>query len=225
VISFSDTGGRPFRLSEMHDLVGQIATPLLEPSGFECAGVLKWVRSADAPIRQVFMVCRERGLQVYPRWGYSFDFAPHVSGGEPKLRRTAKSAKLETGFAEFGTLGIHYFSGDKSAFLFRAESVIPQAIARAREFWSLIRTVADVPVTYERQRARSKIGRRPRSLAYAFALAINARSAEGEKELAAFMDDATNLKEKARGRLQALFREATEGAAAISVSCLPSSGR
>jgi hypothetical protein len=42
--------------------------------------------------------------------------------------------------------------------------------------------------------------------------------------MAAFMDDA-KLRVKARARLEALFHEASEDAAAISVGCLPSSER
>jgi len=226
-----------FGLAKLHEFVEPLAKPLLGPLGFECVGPLKWVRSTDAPIRQVFCLLYLK-TKAWPFWGLSLDFVPHVSGRDLKWHRTPKSARLDLCFqAEGWELAIPctYLQGSEDRttvsktlqdiYLHSSESVadhirnraahvIPKAVSEAREVWSRVQSIADLPAAFEW--IRDYLSSRPglgfynftqHPIAYAFALAINGRSAEGQQELNRYIAGSRRLDQKSEARLRRLFSE------------------
>jgi hypothetical protein len=63
--------------------------------GFEYQKDLKWVRSVNAPMRELIELYALKGASFAPRWGFSLDFVPHVASGRVRWHRTAKSAELD----------------------------------------------------------------------------------------------------------------------------------
>lgn len=67
-------------IDRIHEIIEPTIAALLGPSGFESHRKLAWVRSGDAPIRQIFKVEQYKGAALGLAWGLSLDFVPHVSG-------------------------------------------------------------------------------------------------------------------------------------------------
>ena len=86
------------RIDQIHAIVSPTVESLLQPLGFEVQGPLSWLRSADAPIRQVFRLAQWKGGALAPSWGVSLDFVPHLCGNDFKWHRTAKSARPDLTF-------------------------------------------------------------------------------------------------------------------------------
>lgn len=85
------------RIDQIHEIVEPAVSRYLSPMGFESHRQLVWVRSADAPIRQVFKLELLKGAGLDFAWGLSLDFVPHVSGSRVKWHRTPKTAMLDLG--------------------------------------------------------------------------------------------------------------------------------
>jgi hypothetical protein len=79
----------------IHIALEPIVSRLLGPQGFESYRRLVWVRSTDAPIRQVFRLQQLKGVSLCAQFGLSLDFVPHVSGSQVRWHRTPKFAILD----------------------------------------------------------------------------------------------------------------------------------
>ena len=86
------------RIDQIHEIVAPAVESLLQPLGFEVQNPLSWLRSVDAPIRQMFCLKQWKGGVLTPAWGLSLDFVPHLSGNEIKWHRTPKSAQFDLTF-------------------------------------------------------------------------------------------------------------------------------
>ena len=64
----------------------------LERIGFQRSSRRRWWRSRVPEMRDLFEVTALKGATLSPRWGFSLDFAPHVTPAGVKWHRTAKSA-------------------------------------------------------------------------------------------------------------------------------------
>lgn len=53
----------------IESIIRPVVESVLGPLGFEHGDCLKWVRSADAPIRQVFTFHKWKGGLIAPSWG------------------------------------------------------------------------------------------------------------------------------------------------------------
>ena len=181
------------RLQDIHQILQPVVEAKLTPLGFESFKALRWVRSTDAPIRQVFGFQQWKGGKIAPRWGLSLDFVPHISGGRIKWHRTPKSAVFDLcvdprdrALDTPNIWGIDPIS--KSAAV-----VASEAITKARAFWDAARTIPDLPAAFDwvkRYLATSlglDNGVLHHPMAFAFVLALNGRVIEGQSELERFI--------------------------------------
>jgi hypothetical protein len=123
-----------------HAILQPVVAASLASEGFEEAGPLRWVRSADAPIRQMFCFSQWKGGQIAPSWGLSLDFVPHIVGGRLKWHRTPKSAMLDLCVdSRDRALDIPYHHGPEPIRR-RAPQIVPAAVVQATELWQKYRT-------------------------------------------------------------------------------------
>ena len=200
--------------SEIHTIVRPWVNERLIPDHFEETGTLKWVRSVDAPIRQVFCFAQWKGGSVAPRWGISLDFVPHISGGKIRWHRTAKSAMCDLNVdARDPALDLSYMHGTPPI-EDRAAQVVLEAVRRARDFWDRARRISDLPQTIDWLRAYLSgpglgfYNYVQHSLAEAFACAMNRQSAKAVTELEHFIEH-TPLHHDVGEKLRQLLRDIT----------------
>lgn len=157
----------------------------LQTQGFVSPKPLQWVRSHDAPIRQVFEYRQLKGGALAPAWGYSFDFVPHFSGREMKWHRTEKSALFDAFIdgQRHRDLVLTYMYG-VTGLLEELQSRIATAVHTASQFWAMGDTSLHVYSVVNE--LRSKPGSEfytQLSIANAFCLARSNREDEGRVEL------------------------------------------
>src|SRR5262245_63517673 len=120
---------------QIHQIIAPIAEQLLVPLGFESHRPLHWLKSDDAPIRQVFCLRQWKGGALAPAWGLSLDFVPHVSGSRLRWHRTVKSARLDITVNAHGRdLDMSYIRGAEPV-LSLAAVVASKAVTLAIELW------------------------------------------------------------------------------------------
>lgn len=177
-------------IEQIHHTVSPIAQELLEQRGFRVQKPLCWLRSEDAPVRQVFRLLQWKGGVVAPSWGVSLDFVPHVSRHTVKWHRTEKSAGFDLIHdADDRVLEMSFHHGTKDIAA-RAPEVFRLALERADLFWGSARTIADLPDAFAALKQESGerfYMRTPHALAYAFSLAKNGQREAGMKELEIFI--------------------------------------
>lgn len=169
----------------IHQHIASVVDSYLQPKGFVSLKPLQWIRSHDAPIRQLFEYRQFKGGALAPAWGWSLDFVPHFSGRELKWHRTEKSALFDVvidGQNDNGLI-LSYMYG-VSGLLDGMQLKVASATRIASEFWSIHAGVQDVYSIV--QELRSK----PRSefyiqlpIANAFCLAKNGKELEARAEL------------------------------------------
>lgn len=179
----------------IHAIVAPLVEGTLAPLGFESVGTLKWVRSADTPIKQIFCFFQWKGGAAAPSWGISLDFVPNISGGKVKWHRTTKAAVLDLRVdARERELDIPYHRG-LAPIRSTAPRVIREALGQARDFWDRSRRVSDLLAAcewvrhyYESQGPVGFYGFTQHPLTLAFALAINGRRQEALVALNRFLE-------------------------------------
>lgn len=175
-------------IDQIHMLVAPHVEAVLAPMGFECQKPLHWLRSSDAPIRQIFCFRQWKGGAIAPAWGVSLDFVPHLSGGMVKWHRTPKSAQLDLIVdARDKKLDMSYTYGPEQISL-RAPDVIRDAVPRADEFWARSRSIHELPSAVEWIKRYLSTGLGfynyvPHPIAYAFILAKTGNLALAQAEL------------------------------------------
>ena len=118
-------------LDAAHRVLAPAVEAALDGRHFEAVAPLTWVRSDGAPIRQMFAFPAWKGGVIAPRWGFSFDFVPHVSGNAVRWHRTGKSAIFDfTVDARDRALDISVIHGERGI-ADRSAEVVKAAIARA----------------------------------------------------------------------------------------------
>lgn len=182
------------RIDQIHEIVEPAVSRYLSPMGFESHRQLVWVRSADAPIRQVFKLELLKGAGLDFAWGLSLDFVPHVSGSRVKWHRTPKTAMLDLGVRprRRGTSGLTYLWG-AAPLRARIESAIEEIRFDAEKFWASATVLADLPAVFGAVRDYYSINpglgfynfiQHP--IAYAFSLAKVGRLGEALMEIERF---------------------------------------
>ncbi len=196
--------------AEIHRIVAPEVLRLLGPDRFETVDLLKWVRSIDTPIRQVFCFSQWKGGMVAPTWGLSLDFVPHVSGSTLKWHRTPKSALLDLVVdARDRVLDMPYHQG-LSPIRERVATVVPSAVARASDFWNRFRAVSDLPAAFAWLQSYLSTGglgfynyvQHP--IALAFVYARNSQPRQAQIELEKFLEG-RSLSDKLAVRLRELL--------------------
>lgn len=203
-----------FEIVSIEEIHRRVSLPIEErliPLGFELQKPLHWVRSVDAPIRQMFVLQQYKGGVVAPLWGLSLDFVPHVSGSEVKWHRTQKSARLDAVMdPRDRSLDFHYMYGPEHIAQ-KAPAVIPRALEEAEAFWSSAKSIAELPSVFDAIKQHMSGGglgfynfvQHP--LAFAFVLAKVGRHEEAESELARYLQ--RGMKPATISRIRQLIAE------------------
>jgi hypothetical protein len=176
-------------ISEIHELLKAQISAALVPLGFEVRGPLAWVRSTDAPIRQMFELKQWKGGKLAPSWGLSLDFVPHVSGSSVKWHRTPKSAMLDFRIdARRRESDISYIWGP-AKLVSEAPAALEAAFPRAKEWWASVPSVTELPLAFEQLKEYYSHGGlgfyafTQHPIAYAFSLAKVGRLDEANIEI------------------------------------------
>jgi hypothetical protein len=176
-------------ISEIHELLAPRVSNALGSLGFENRGPLAWVRSTDAPIRQMFELKQWKGGKLAPSWGLSLDFVPHVSGSSVKWHRTPKSAMLDFRVDGRRRESDMSFIWGPSRLLDDAPAALEAALPRAKEWWALVASVNDLPSAFERLKEYYAQGGglgfynfTQHPIAFAFSLAKTGRTDEARDE-------------------------------------------
>jgi hypothetical protein len=85
----------PIAISELDAMFAEIMGSALLHDGFEQVNRRRWVRSTKQPIRELFCLVAMKGACYSPRWGFSLDFVPHVSGSSVRWHRSANAVLLD----------------------------------------------------------------------------------------------------------------------------------
>lgn len=139
------------RIDQIHEIVQPTISRFLSPMGFESYRKLMWVRSGDAPIRQVFRLEQFKGAALDFAWGLSLDFVPHVSGSHVKWHRTPKAAMLDLGVRPRrprGNSGLTYLWG-VAPLRSRIESAIEEVRPKAEKFWASATVLPELPAVFD----------------------------------------------------------------------------
>ncbi|MGR3908199.1 hypothetical protein Q3A80_14240 [Burkholderia sp. SR8] len=181
-------------LDAAHRVLAPAVDAALGGRRFEAVAPLTWVRSDGAPIRPMFAFPAWKGGVIAPRWGFSFDFVPHVSGNAVRWHRTGKSAIFDFAVdARDRALDISVIHGERGV-ADRAAVVVKTAIARADELWQRVESIEDVVAAFEWLRAHLSSGglgfynyvQHP--IALAFVLAKTGDAAGARRELDRFLE-------------------------------------
>jgi len=192
-------------IAAIHAILQPVVAASLAADGFEEAGPLKWVRSADAPVRQVFSFQQWKGGVLAPSWGLSLDFVPHVSGSRIKWHRTPRSAMLDLRVdAREPALELPYHHGTRPI-VDRAADVVAGAVARARALWAMGHALDDLIRAFDWTKkyyaATPGLGfynfvQHPVALAFTYARL--GKLAEANRELDEYWTDRDELKAELR---------------------------
>ena len=175
-------------IATIHEHIAPVVEAQLSALGFTLQKPLHWIRSADAPIRQMFHYGQLKGGALAPQWGFSLDFVPHLSGGKVKWHRTEKSALFDAFVDGQGSeLSLSYMWG-VAGLLEQMQPRVEAAIRAATAFWAKGRTYPELYALVEE--LRSEPGSELYTqlpLANAICLARSGREAEGLRELQYFV--------------------------------------
>jgi hypothetical protein len=208
----------PLPAAQIDAIVSPIVASQLERHGFVAITPRRWVRSTNAPIRDIFELSPLKGAVLSPRWGFSLDFVPHVSGRSVRWHRTAKAAVFDLCYdpvdapAEFpGSCDISYLHGPLHAAA-QATDVVARVAGAALRFWGQVPSEHDLLAAFAALKMRPTIrfgfySYVQHPLAYAFTLARAGELEGAIKEFEAFVLR-KHYPEQALPRLQQLFAEA-----------------
>src|SRR5262249_23337407 len=113
---------------------GFFASPL-QQLGLTKSTSRKWVDGTKPPARRVFEFKLLKGASFIASWGFSLDFVPHFSGGNPRWHRSDKLAMLDI-FISPKTLpeGCSLFGVDHLSE--NLKSLLPNSTATAKRDWA-----------------------------------------------------------------------------------------
>ena len=195
-------------IATIHQHIAPVVGPQLAPLGFTLQKPLHWIRSEDAPIRQLFRYGQLKGGALAPQWGFSLDFVPHLSGGKVKWHRTEKSASFDAYVDGQGTeLNLSYMWG-VPGLLEQMQPRVDSAIRAATALWAKARTPTELYALVEE--LRSKRGSEIQTqlpITNAICLARSGREAEGRRELEYFVQR-FNLDDQGATSLRRIFDDA-----------------
>jgi hypothetical protein len=168
----------------IHSIISPIVECTFRENGWKAIRPLFWVRSTDAPIRQLFWFTKWKGAAIAPGWGLSLDFVPHVSARKIAWHRTPKSACSDIGveadeIPEVRDQTSMYYTAGPVHIANHAEGVVSAVAPIAEQFWDSFRTTDRLLEAVEYSKALSRGGMRAQlNLAEAF---INGHFGDPEK--------------------------------------------
>lgn len=83
------------QVTELDILFDETFGAALAPHGFVSVGRRRWVRSINAPIRELVITHELKGGLHTPCWALSLDFVPYLERGAVRWRPTPGSARLD----------------------------------------------------------------------------------------------------------------------------------
>jgi hypothetical protein len=150
---------------------------------------LHWVDSKDAPVRRVFAYAQLKGGVIAPRWGYSFDFVPHLVAGKMQWHRTEKSAIFDAFIdGQSAELNLSYMWGEQGLL----EGMTPRlsnAVRQAQDFWQSggqATSVYDQVVALSNRPGAGMYTQLP--VAVAFCHALSGREEDARRAMEAYID-------------------------------------
>jgi len=201
-------------LSKIHDIFDPLVMSQLGEREFQAVTRATWLRSADAPIRQIFSIVQWKGGKIAPVWGLSLDFVPHLSGKNIRWHRTPKSAMFDLRIdSRDRDLDISYMKGPDEI-IRRAPSVASNALAKAISFWDKHASLEALPSAVKHMREHLSSGGlgfynyTQAPIAAAFIFAKNGMETEGMVELNRFLEG-RDVDAETNEKLSRLFNDAT----------------
>lgn len=169
----------------LHTILSPIVHQHLGDVGFEVSRPLFWVRSTNAPIRQLFWFRKWKGGVLAPGWGLSLDFVPHIAARKlawhANVRNAQRDISVDSDELDFqqGFLDIYYVFGPEPVYA-RASYIVSEALKHANLFWEKSRSEIALfdAVSEARHRPRSFMATQVR-LTEAFVCARLGRSSQG----------------------------------------------
>jgi hypothetical protein len=206
----------PVPPSELDVLFAQTFGAALTADGFEPTDRRRWVRSTKQPIREVFSLLAMKGGCFSPRWGFSLDFVPHVSGSSVRWHRSTKAARFDLCYdpvdytADAGEWFVPCLEG-RSTTHNAAASVTRRAPGLALPWFASVNDLADLVREFEAKKRRPFVrfgfyNYVQEPLAYAFVLAGMGRWTDAESELQGHFER-SRLRESVERRLIQLLGE------------------
>lgn len=198
-------------IADVHAHVCKAVDAAFSARDFQSMKPLQWVDSSSKPIRRIFEYWQLKGGVVAPRWGYSFDFVPHLSGGKLKWHRTEKSALLDVFVdGQSSDLNLSYMWGE-SGLLDGLQERVAAGATLAKDFWDAARTPSEVfnQVTSLAGRTGSQF-QTQLPITAAICHALEGREEQGRKEFDYYI---AHRKPHADAvpKLQQIFEEALRG--------------
>lgn len=174
-------------ISAVQSHIGPAIARYLGADRFVEAKPLHWVDSKDAPIRRVFAYVQLKGGVVAPRWGYSFDFVPHLVAGRMQWHRTERSAIFDAFIdGQSAELNLSYMWGEQGL-LEGLTSRLSSAVRQAHDFWQLGRqAIYDQVVMLSNRPEAGMYTQLP--AAAAFCHALSGREEDARRAMAAYIE-------------------------------------
>lgn len=176
-------------ISAVQSHIGPVISTYLGADRFAEVKPLHWVDSKDAPVRRVFAYAQLKGGVIAPRWGYSFDFVPHLVAGKMQWHRTEKSAIFDAFIdGQSAELNLSYMWGEQGLL----EGMTPRlanAVRQAQDFWQLGRqatSVYDQVVALSNRPGAAMYTQLP--VAVAFCHAFSGREEDARRAMGAYID-------------------------------------
>jgi len=122
----------------VHDIIHNMVDLLLGSRNFVAVAPLTWVRSLDAPIRQMFCYKHRGDASLAPCWAVSLDFAPHISD-EHVLGWHASAAQAMpdiTAYPPHNHLDLFHRNGPGPIKRDMMQVILP-AVQTADRFWNV----------------------------------------------------------------------------------------
>lgn len=201
-------------LADAHRLIAPVVDSALDGRGFESVAPLRWVRFDGTQIRQMFGFAAWKGGAIAPRWGFSFDFVPHLSGNAVRWHRTNKSATFDLCVdARDRILDVSLIRGEQ-ALVQMAPRIVETAVSRSDELWRRVHSLPDVIAGFEWLRGYLSGGGlgfynyTQHPIALAFVLAKIGDKARAQQELEHFLK-AQIVDDSVSDRVRKLLAEAS----------------
>ncbi|MBV8656582.1 MAG: hypothetical protein JO142_02035 [Burkholderiales bacterium] len=189
---------------EVHEALAPYIDAKLQPLGFESKKRLTWVRSIDAPIRQVLELEEMRYDRYFLTWGYSFDFVPFFVGTALKWHKQARTAHMSIWSCEHFGKQRPYLAGfagreglingvsvpHQTHYMYRGVDYLLEELDRANAYWARVTSVLDLVGLFDEfNRIQGSLtrGYGTYQLARAFCFAHAGRVAEAETMLDAYI--------------------------------------
>lgn len=126
--------GDLLRAVERDSIVADYLNARLQPLGFVQITPRRWVDGSTAPARRVFEMALFKGAAMKPRWGFSLDFVPHLSGSRVSWHRSNRAAELDVVLEIQENKYASYLHG-AARLRHDLEHLAPAALERALETW------------------------------------------------------------------------------------------